>query len=415
MAAAEAQTATADADVAVAEAQTATAEVSAPTEGPTDAATPVAGTTDNTLAPLKASFSDSDGWYIDNGAEVEFALVDSAYRFNIKAKQQIAWDNFKTKPSADDYLVRVKGRIRENVGGIYALFNFVDSKNFYAFGVSSDGQYRLTGRENGKIFDANLIDWKSSDAVKQGNDAENELEVVRHGTTMDLYVNGQRVNTFEDARFKGGYAGVGAESYDKTGSVIDVTGFSVSPLAVSDFETAGNPENWSEEDTDVIHTAIEDKTLAMTIKVGDSSAYASQRASTPPGDNFVIQADMASVESPNDVSGGVYFNYDNSNENFYRVLVWSGGQYLVVWVKNKEYDTLVDWTDDSHIKKGSEVNQVRVERVGSSIRIWINGAFVKQVDNLTLSGGSVGVGVASFKTGKGGKVLFDNVVMGALP
>lgn len=184
---------------------------------------------------------------------------------------------------------------------------------------------------------------------------------------------------------------------------------------VSTFEAAGNPERWTEEDTDVVNTAIEDNTLAMRLKVGNTSAYASRRDSTVPSDNFVLQADMASVESPNDIAGGVYFNYNNTNENFYRVLVWSGGQYLVMWAKGQEYETLVDWTDDSNIKKGSEVNQVRVERIGSSIRIWINGAFVKQVDDLTLTGGSVGVGVASFQTGSGGKMLFDNVTMGALP
>ena len=36
--------------------------------------------------------------------------------------------------------------------------------------------------------------FRHSDAINQGNDAENEIEVVRRGALMDLYINGQRVD-----------------------------------------------------------------------------------------------------------------------------------------------------------------------------------------------------------------------------
>jgi hypothetical protein len=415
---AEAESATAAAATAevaaLVETATALAAAPIPAPAPTTDATQVAIA--RQLAPITAGFSQNEGWYSDQSDEVDFGLVDGAYRFTIKVPNQIAWDEFKQQPTLPNYVVRVTGRVRENKGGLYALFNYKDDgKNFYAFGINSDGSYRLTGRQGGTLLSADLIPWKQSAAIRPGLEAENNLEVVRRGALMELYINDQLVETFRDDRFSGGFGGVAGESFDQTGSVIEITGFTITPLALSDFQDTSNPEGWDQENSELVTGSLDGNALLLHLKQTESAAYASRRYNLVPTANFMLQADIASVQNERDVAAGLFFNYDKSSESYYRLLVWSGGKYTLALFRNGEAELLVDWTDDANIRQGTQVNSVRVERVEASLLVSINGVPVKRLDGLQLQGGAAGVAAISFQDGAGGTLAFDNVGVAGLP
>lgn len=80
-------------------------------------------------------------------------------------------------------------------------------KRDYAFLIRSDtGRYRVVEHVNRN--ESNIVDWKSSDAIKRGS-ATNELEVRCEGDKMHFYVNGEFVRTVTDySDFDGGVAGL---------------------------------------------------------------------------------------------------------------------------------------------------------------------------------------------------------------
>ncbi|MBI9049331.1 MAG: hypothetical protein JEZ00_07925 [Anaerolineaceae bacterium] len=88
----------------------------------------------------------------------------------------------------------------------------------YFFGVSCDGQYKLS-MWDGKISKATTLVWfKSSDAILTGSNQTNRLGVLTQGEKMKFYINGYLVEEYNDATFPGGFFGVfikpgGAEDF----------------------------------------------------------------------------------------------------------------------------------------------------------------------------------------------------------
>jgi hypothetical protein len=87
----------------------------------------------------------------------------------------------------------------------------------YYFVVSGDGYYAI-GKAEDEILEA-LVDYTESSAIKTGN-ATNRIRGICDGTTLTLFVNGQRVDTVEDSSFTSGDIALHATSYEDTGTEI---------------------------------------------------------------------------------------------------------------------------------------------------------------------------------------------------
>ena len=68
-------------------------------------------------------------------------------------------------------------------------------ERFYTFAVSANGSYRLAKRNESWSYP---IDWTSDPMVKQGYGAANRLTVEIRGRTIECYVNGKYVGSYED-------------------------------------------------------------------------------------------------------------------------------------------------------------------------------------------------------------------------
>jgi hypothetical protein len=87
----------------------------------------------------------------------------------------------------------------------------VDSENFYAFLISSDGYYQVDKLENNTWVYSS--EWAQSSAIKTGN-ATNLIEVACRGDHMALYANGVKLMDYTDSSFSQGGVGlyVGSQS-----------------------------------------------------------------------------------------------------------------------------------------------------------------------------------------------------------
>ncbi len=99
--------------------------------------------------------------------------------------------------------------IQGDCGGI--LFRGDDaSSKFYFFRVCQDGSYALTaflGSNN-----LNGLTGNTSSAIHTGINQPNTIAVVANVSTLDLYVNQQKIDSVSDGTYSHGQVGVVAEA-----------------------------------------------------------------------------------------------------------------------------------------------------------------------------------------------------------
>lgn len=81
----------------------------------------------------------------------------------------------------------------------------------YYLRVSGDGYYSIAKAE-GEEFEG-LVEWAESDAIHQGN-ATNHIRAICDGSTLTLFVNGQRLATAEDSTFASGDIALTATTFE---------------------------------------------------------------------------------------------------------------------------------------------------------------------------------------------------------
>ncbi len=107
-------------------------------------------------------------------------------------------------------------------GGLAFRYNDVD--NLYIFEVCQDGTYELYSHIKGQ-WNYLYPSFLASSAIKTGLDAQNLLAVTLKGDTINVYVNGTRINAAVDANLNGatvkqGHIGMFANNRGKPTSVI---------------------------------------------------------------------------------------------------------------------------------------------------------------------------------------------------
>jgi hypothetical protein len=92
-------------------------------------------------------------------------------------------------------------------GGItFREDNDYSKGNFYLFGIDHNGGYGLYVVK-GYSF-VNTLRNASNAAIKTGLNQSNQIAVVARGSTIDLYANGQKIDSVSDSTYSQGYIGV---------------------------------------------------------------------------------------------------------------------------------------------------------------------------------------------------------------
>jgi hypothetical protein len=95
-----------------------------------------------------------------------------------------------------------------------------------------------------------------------------------------------------------------------------------------------------------------------------------------------------------------YFLWINPNDGTYGVLKWQGA-----------WTTLKGATSASAILRGGATNQIRVECVGSQIKVYANGSLLATMTNSSLTGGWIALAAS----GSGMHAHFDNAKVWRAP
>jgi hypothetical protein len=122
-----------------------------------------------------------------------------------------------------------------------------------------------------------------------------------------------------------------------------------------------------------------------------------------------IEVDTTFERGPAESAAGLFFHYQDKH-NFYFFSIAGDGSYSLDLYKNDEWQTLIDWTDSPGIKGQGEVNRLRVETAGDTIRLFVNGKLLDEVSDDTFNKGTIALAVNTFSEGDA-TFLFDNLIV----
>jgi hypothetical protein len=99
------------------------------------------------------------------------------------------------------------------MGGLVFRLN---SDNYYGFYLTTKGMYQVLWHTNTDSGNDTSIDpanssfdsFKFSSAIRQGLEQQNTLSVLAQGTSLQFYINGQRVSSVQDSTYSSGTIGV---------------------------------------------------------------------------------------------------------------------------------------------------------------------------------------------------------------
>ncbi len=109
--------------------------------------------------------------------------------------------------------------IKGDCGGIFFRGDDVSS-TFYFFRVCQDGSYALRLYVDNTGAHARTLIGSNSSAIRTGLDQSNTIAVVANGSTLDFYVNQQKIDSINDSTYSHGQVGVIAEAYSNQTEVV---------------------------------------------------------------------------------------------------------------------------------------------------------------------------------------------------
>ncbi len=166
-------------------------------------------------ALFQDNFSDpGSGWEVGDYDGGSVAYKDGVYSATSLGDGNTMWG--VANRSFDDLIIEVDatqvsaGSDNNNDYGVVCREQG-DGDGYYML-ISGDGYYAILVKAGGRDFET-LVDWMESDAIRQGN-ATNHIQAVCDGSSLALFVNGQRLATAEDSTFTEGDIALTATSYE---------------------------------------------------------------------------------------------------------------------------------------------------------------------------------------------------------
>jgi hypothetical protein len=150
------------------------------------------------------TFAEAADWEQFDTETLQAEVSDGAYHISIREPNRLNW-GFSTLQAQDFYLEVTAQAPNCQAGDHYGvLFRAQDASNFYLFGISCSGEYRLLRyRENN--FEL-LTNWQASLAI-QPKGAPNVLGLRAEGGNIHLYANNQHLGSLSDRLFTSGTIG----------------------------------------------------------------------------------------------------------------------------------------------------------------------------------------------------------------
>jgi hypothetical protein len=123
-----------------------------------------------------------------------------------------------------------------------------------------------------------------------------------------------------------------------------------------------------------------------------------------------IEVDATKSGGPDNNSFGVTCRYQDM-DNYYYFYISSDGN-VGIWIENTGTKTIISSSDgkmtsDSSINQGAATNHLRVDCIGNTLTLFVNGTQVATATDSSFTGGNVGLIARTYLDG-GTDILFKN-------
>jgi len=130
-------------------------------------------------------------------------------------------------------------------------------------------------------------------------------------------------------------------------------------------------------------------------------------------EDFILEVETKLVDGTDDNYHQIAIRANDERGDGYNFGVSADGYYQIGIEIAGSSEQVTDPISSSHILQGWDViNLIRIECVGSTLRLFVNGHLLKEFTDSRLQGGDIGLGSSSL-AGTFSEVAFDNIVVTA--
>ncbi len=341
-------------------------------------------------------------WDVNSDKFGTCAFTGGAY--HVTALQQPGTDPQPGKgcslPSVNlrDFAYQVQMTIvKGNRGGIF--FRDDGNGNGYYFFIGQDGTYELGLYQHCPNCSYKVFRNGSSSAINNGLNQSNLMAVVASRSTIDLYVNNQKIDSDSDSSYSQGQIGMFASVLNGPTEVVFSnakvwTGSPYPPfgtLALDDsLSDRTHGDKWYFEDTGP-GTCVFTGGAYHAKEIQPNTGKACVGPDTNFSD-FAYQVQMTIVKGD---GGGLFFRDDGKGNGYYFFIGQNGTYEFGIYNNcpgNNCADHKLKAAEDTAINTGlNQSNLVAVVAKGSTIELYMNNHHIDSVSNSSYSGGRIGV------------------------
>ncbi len=350
-------------------------------------------------------FNSQGAWTKGNNELRELYVSNGKYYFEHKKTQgsrdvttRTFYINFSKDFEIETSIQKISG-VQDY--GVSFLYDYKDSDNYTEFGYTATGYYRVARSANGSY--SSIKSWATTSYLKKGNYATNKLKIKKSGNRITYYINGSYVYGMDFKKFKG--SKIGFRLYRNQKVAIDyirvkyISGSNTNTVTNTTSKTIlfdgfnNNNNKWSQSNTSSVRLAVEGGDYLIDHKRDKGGWSSTIKKYINSSHNFRITAQIKKNSGIQDNGFGVTFGKkDNDNQNHF--LISGDGAYKIVQYKNATRKYIKDWTSSTHIKKGNgQYNYLKVQKVGSAYKFYINSKLVHTSYSIKLYGDRVGFSV----------------------
>jgi len=157
-----------------------------------------------------------NGWSLDTGTDVDYIWTQGKFNITVKQPDYLGstWPNGLYTDFGAEVVAQSGASSRGDYGMVFRVSGTSAARNYYLFGVNTDGEYFVWAKVNGQWQDTDPVPATASSLIKP---AGNTLGVIAKGNQISLYINRTLAKTFTNSLITaegkvGVYVGSGAAS-----------------------------------------------------------------------------------------------------------------------------------------------------------------------------------------------------------
>jgi branched-chain amino acid transport system substrate-binding protein len=364
-------------------------------------------------------FSDPvSGWSTFTDDEVSKRYENGQFVIDINVENTLTWAMLEQEYEDVDFEVETVKLAGPDDSSFGLLIRYQDSDNFYYFQISSDGFYRARLLRDDK-WDT-LIEWTRTELIDPSE--RNTIAVKARGNQFTLFINGVPVDQVYDDTFSQGTIGLAASALSEPPVSIGFDNAHLrgpaAPWEVTEvplYAQVGDSElvysdDFSEEAGWQAHEATHSRSFYdhgeyhIEVLESDIIMHFPSSDSWP---DVIIDVDARQVSGSGYGSYGLDCRYQDQ-DNFYELAIRTDGYYRILMRQGGEYRILKEWTATNAIYQGQASNHLTAICEGDRLALWVNGEFVTEVFDDSLSEGSIALVASPFEK-PNVLVAFDNL------